>query len=477
MRSPRADIVRSATIAGLSVVIATAAGFAGAAAPRAGVEMLVEPARATTLEAAPGGLTAAGPVPGRGGEPIALVGGTVHPISGPRRDGATILIGTDGRIEQIGPAGRVPEGYRRVDVSGLEVYPSLIHADTVLGLIEIGAVRATRDYAEVGDINPNARAEVSVNPSSELIPVARSSGILVAATAPTGGLISGTSAVIELDGWTWEDMVVLAPAALMVNWPSMSVNRSPRARRSAKEQVEQRDERLALLHDTFASARAYRNGLADGDPRERDVKWDAMARVLDREIPILVRANSLMRIRAALEWAATEHVRIIIEGGVDAWRVADELARRDVPVIVGNVLSMPRDSEPFDVNYRTPQRLHEAGVRFAIVPRTGGRDAGHARNLPWVAAKAVAYGLPADAALKALTLWPAEILGVADRLGSIEPGKDGTLIVTDGDPLDGRTSVHQAFIRGRPVDLTDRQKRLYERYRRKPRGDGPTQAH
>jgi len=275
------------------------------------------------------------------------------------------------------------------------------------------------------------------------------------------------AAVVVTEGWTWEEMTLRAPAALVVHWPGMRIDRSPQAKRKVEEQIETREQRIDLLSEACAEARAYGNTRAarGAPPLADDVKWEAMAAVVDGELPVIVRATDLMQIRAALDWADEEGIRLILDGAGDAWRIADELAARDIPVILRPTTAMPlRDDEPYDTAYATAARLHAAGVRIAFA--TGG--ASNARNLAFEAGLAVGYGLPREAALHALTLGAAEILDVDDRIGSIEVGKDATLIATDGDVLDFRSQVTAAWIAGRDVDLGNRHQRLYDKYRSRP---------
>jgi imidazolonepropionase-like amidohydrolase len=403
-------------------------------------------------------------------ETLALVGATVHPVSAAVIDDAVVLI-EDGRIAAVGTDVAIPDGARRIELTGKRLYPGLLNASTILGLTEIGAVAATRDDKDVGGMNPHLRSEVAVNPSSELIPVTRAGGVLMALTAVAGGRIPGTAALIYTDGWTWEEMTLEAPVALVVRWPGMRVDRSHRAKKKPEEQIEAREQAIDRLREFFADARAYWQAreASDVPHQDEDVKWEAMGAVLRGELPVIVRANDLMQIRAALDWAEEEHIRLILEGAGDAWRVADELAAREVPVIVRKPTKMPlRNYEPYDTGYANAARLHEAGVRFAF--STDG--ASNARNLSFEAGLAVAYGLPAEAALAAMTLEPARIFGIDARVGSIEVGKEATLIATDGDLLDFRSHVVGAWIAGREVDLIDRHRRLYEKYDARPRPEG-----
>lgn len=400
--------------------------------------------------------------------PIALVGATVHTVSGAVVDNGTVVFDR-GRITAVGPNVPVPSNARRIDVRGKHVYPGLIHSLTGIGLFEVGAVAVTVDLNEQGRINPNVRAQVAFHPESEHIPVARSAGVLTAVSSPSGGLISGLSAAMMMDGWTWERMAIKAPVALIINWPQAGAPApGPPAARPREESY---NEELGELRGAFARARAYKiakEAEARGGPyHETDSRWEAMIPVLNGEIPMLVHADDLVQIQDALTFAERENVRLILAGGRDSWRIADQLKHKDVPVLVTNVLSSPsRPWEAYDGVYSLPARLHRAGVRFAIA---GESAAQYANRLPYHAGAAAAFELPKEEALKAVTLYPAQILGLAHRLGSIEVGKDATLMVTGGDPLEYSTIVEQVYIQGRTVDMTDKHRRLFERYREKYR--------
>ena len=305
---------------------------------------------------------------------------------------------------------------------------------------------------------------MAINPDSELIPVTRANGVLLTLTTPTGGLISGTSAVIQLDGWTWEDMVLRAPAALHVRWPRMIIPPNGESREeSTPSPTELRDQQLKRLADFFDEARHYHQAT----PEHVDLRLEAMRAVLNGTIPVIARADTMAQIQAAVAFAADRNVKLVIEGGFDAPMCAPLLLEHDVPVIVSAVYRLPRRRfDPYDSAYTLPQRLHEKGIRFCIsgVDRFG---AANLRNLPYHAATAVAYGLPRAEAVKAITLYPAQILGVADRVGSLEVGRDATLIVADGDPLETTTHVKEAFLEGRRVNLSNRHRTLWQKYRQK----------
>jgi len=422
---------------------------------------------AVILLVAPGA-RAAVPVPGPPQVlPVAIVGAEIHPVAGPViADGTIVFAG--GKIVAVGPTATVPipADAERIDGRGKRVYPGFIDAFTQLGLSEVGSVRATVDSREIGPINPNARAQVAFNPESELLPVTRSNGVLVVGAAPQGTLLGGQVAAMTLDGWTWEDMTLRAPVGMQVTWPSMLLVRdgTPEPR-----QKENRERALRALHEAFDDARAYRTAklaAGRGAAPEADLRWEAMIPVLERRIPLFVEAEEIHQIEAAVEFAAAESLKLVIVGGYDAADAGDLLRRHDVPVIVGGIHRLPRRrGDAYDAPYTLPERLRSAGVRFCLT--NGGLY--NERNLPYATATAVAYGLPADAGVAAITLEAARILGIADRVGSLETGKDATLIVTDGDPLEEPTAVERAWIGGRLIDLNDRQKTLNAKYTEKYR--------
>ena len=367
--------------------------------------------------------------------PIAIVGGTIHTVSGATIENGTILF-DKGKIVAVGAQVEIPAGAERIDARGKHVYPGMIDARSSIGLTEIGAVRATNDMSESGSINPNIHAEVAVNPESEIIPVTRANGIPVVVTMPDGGAISGTAAAIELDGWTWEDMTLRAPLGLVVNWPSMTINRAWWERRTEEEQKKARDKQLNEIRSAFRDARAYMKAkLAESQPgipyHKTDLRWEAMIPVLEGKIPVLASAEEIQQIQSVVAWAEQENVKLVILGGYDAWMAADLLKARNIPVVVQPVHRTPwRRWEAYDEPAILPKKLFDAGIRFCIAGEAG---ASNERNLPYHAATAASYGLPKEEALKAVTLYVAEIFNLADRIGSLEPGKDATLIVTSGE--------------------------------------------
>ena len=402
--------------------------------------------------------------------PIALKGATIHPVSGPDIASGTIVF-DHGKITAIGSDAAIPADAEVIDAAGKHIYPGLISANSAVGLIEIGAVRSTVDLAESGAINPNVRSLTSINPDSEMIPVARSNGILTTLTVPEGGIISGQSAVLRMDGWTPEEMAVRSPAAMHLRWPEMTLNRDPRAPKSVEDQQKEIDKALKTIRDAFQIARSYWQArkTASADFKS-DLRWESMMPVFDGKLPLFVHADTFAQIESALAWAKEAQLKIVLVGGNDAWRMARQLKESDTPVIIALATALPlRRDDGYDSIFSNAARLHEAGVRFCIAKNGRNSEAPHERTLPYEAAMASAFGLPRDEALKAVTLYPAQILGISDQLGSLETGKAATLIVTNGDPLDFPTQVEMAYIDGRKIDLSNRQTHLRDKYQEKYR--------
>jgi imidazolonepropionase-like amidohydrolase len=399
--------------------------------------------------------------------PVIIHSAVVHTIAdGTIDDGYVVFDG--GLIRQVGE-GQPPEmsGAEVLDASGMHLYPGLISSETNLGLVETGAVDVTNDHTELGRVTPEVRAAVAINPDTDLIPVTRSNGILTALVCPRGGILSGRCSLIRLDGWTWEDLAIDAEAGLVLSWPRTSPSTSRWSRRPASEQQVDIKKNLREIDELFDSAEAYL-AAKDADPTvATDMRFEAMRATLSGEKPLYVRANAGDQIESAVTWAVERDYDIVILGGRSADRAIPILKEHDVPVIVSGVHRLPSARhDDYDRSFALPARLHEAGVRFSIA---SGSSAAHERNLNHNAATAAAYGLPREAALRAVTLGAAEVLGVEDRLGSIEEGKSATLILTTGDPLEITTDVLVGFIDGRHVDLGNRQKTLYAKYREKYR--------
>jgi imidazolonepropionase-like amidohydrolase len=415
------------------------------------------------------------PAPQQSG-PIALTGATIHTVSSGVIENGTIVF-ENGVITAVGTDVAVPAGAQRIDVSGKHIYPGLIDAYSAMGLEEIGAVDVTIDTDELGDFNPNVRAEVAVNPESRHIGTARSNGVLVTLTTPDGGLVSGLSAALMLDGWTYETMTLKSGAALNVTWPDPEDGNDEDDEDDESEGEEEPgyDDQIRALREMFATARAYRDAQASGTAHDTDSRWQAMVPFVNGEAPVVVSASSVQQIQDAIAWAEAEGVRLVLRGGEDALYVASHLAAKQIPVLLTSVMDGPNRSwEGYDGSYGLPARLHEKGVRFAI---TGGSSAPYTHRLPYEAGVSVAFGLPADEALRAVTLYPAQIMGIDDRVGSLEPGKDATLLITTGNPLDFMATVEQAYVQGREIDMMDTFKQLYQKYLEKVRQRKVTTDH
>ena len=406
-------------------------------------------------------------------KPIALINAVLHPISGPAIEDGTLVFDS-GKIVELGRRMKPPEDAVVIDLEGQHVYPSLIEAHSHMGLTEISSTRATLDVTEIGTINPNVSAHVSVNPDSELIPVTRANGVLIAVSAPSGGLVSGKASVLQLDGWTYEDMTLKPDCALMIHWPRTSPVMTPGPVADPEGNAEGRDrERSQALKDLralFENTRTYIRARAVNPANQQfDSRLESMIPVIEGQVPLLIAADRANQIQAAVAFGVEQNVKIILLGGHDAEMCAELLRRYDVPVIVDAVHKDPRrDHEEYDSSYTLPERLRRAEIRFCI-SGSGRSETWNTRNLPYQAATAAAYGLPDEDALRSVTQYPAEILGIADRVGTLETGKDATLFVSDGDPLEAETLVTAAWIQGRKVDLTSRHTQLYDKYRTKYR--------
>lgn len=404
---------------------------------------------------------------------LLLKDGWIFTASGPVLTNASVLI-RDGRIEKVG-SGLTDKADTVVELGSQRVFPGLIAPTTVLGLLEIDALRATRDTTEVGEYSADVSAWIAVNPDSELIPVARANGYTHAQVVPSGGTVSGYSGLIQLDGWTIEDLTVEKAVALHLRWPGFGLDTTPRppgkdSGPSLEDQVRDRDRKLREIDSFFTEAAAYSEAKKVAKEGFKIVPaWEAMLPIVRKERPLWIHVNEARGIRSAAEWSVRRGFKVVIAGGRDAWREAAYLAEHHIPVAYEHVFTQPvRDTDPYDVHYSAPAVLVKAGVLLAFSEGTEQFGASNIRNIPYSAAQARAFGLPYEDAVRGLTLNAAKMLGVSDRLGSIEPGKEATLFIADGDILDLKAQVKRMWIRGREVDLSSRHTRLYEKYRNRP---------
>ena len=394
---------------------------------------------------------------------------TLVPVTAPRIEHGTIIL-RNGRIEALGTNLAAPSDATIVDGTGLFVYPGLIDAGTNLGLTEIGSVPGGEDTREIGDFNPQNVVLTAVNPHSELIPVTRVDGVTTAITSAEGGLVSGAAALIDLAGWTPTEMAVVPRAAMVVNFPSAGPQGfggfgGGGQQRSASDRREAMNRQVRQLYQFFEDARAYADVHARTTGLKADHKFEALIPFVRGELPVIVDAASADQIRGAIAFADSLKLKIIIRGARDGWQVADTLAARKIPVIVGPLTQAPGNDEPYDLVYANPGVLAGAGVQLAFQSS----DASNSRTLPYHAALATAYGMNPDEALRAVTINPARMFGVADKYGSLEVGKVANVFVATGDPLDVRTHVTYVYIRGESIPFNDRHTMLYEKFRARPK--------
>lgn len=423
-----------------------------------------------------------------GAEAYLLRNVTVHPVSGPKLDAVSVLI-EDGKIADIGAKVRVSKTAKVIEGKGLHVYPGMMDSATEVGISEIGSIRETSDTTELGDFNPQLRASIVVNPSSEHIPVTRANGITSVMVLPGGAatsmgfgfgslnpVITGQASLMRLDGWTWEEMEIKRAAAMQLKFPVIRGMPARLAALAAEAGMPRSnyadakrtyDRQIQQMHEFVENCRRYQKAKAARDPDFKpDLRLEAMIPVLEGKLPLMVTAARARAVREALVFAEKEKLPIVLAGieELDPELTAS-IKKAGVPVIVGPTLDLPNeDDDPYDQKPMIPVELHRAGIKFAF----GTFNTQFARNLPYQAATAVAFGLPYEEALKAVTLAPAEIWGVADQCGSVDKGKSADLIVTDGDPLETATQIKHMFIKGRAVDLSSKHTKLYEKYMARP---------
>ncbi len=407
----------------------------------------------------------------------AVSGATIHTVGNGTLENATIVL-RQGVIIAVGQDVDIPQGAEVIDGTGKHVYPGMIDAFSQLGLTEIGAVPVTNDSGELGRWNPHLNAHTAIHPASEHIPVARANGITHTMAAPgSGGRfggggagIQGQATLIHLDGWTVEEMEIEKTAAMVISWPTLSAGRGRfgggGGSRSFRQAQNRFDEQVAELDEWFVAAAHYAQAVASGSSRvERNIQLEHLSRVLDGGLRVIVRANGKREIESAVDFAEKWNLDLVIAGGTGAREIAGMLAEKEIPVILGPVQRLPGGEDAaYDDPNTLPGILHDSGVEIAFATF----NSSDSRTLPYEAANSVSWGLPMDAALEAVTLGPARILGVGDRLGSLEIGKVGNLIITDGDPLEITTEVEFVFIKGVPSDMDNKHRRLWEKYRNRP---------
>jgi imidazolonepropionase-like amidohydrolase len=398
-----------------------------------------------------------------------ITGGTIHIGNGQVIEGGTIAV-DNGKIVQVGPNITVPSGadVKVVDARGHQVYPGIILSVTDLGLKEIAnGVRGSNDYEELGDINPSVRSIVAYNTDSRIINTLKASGILLASVTPQGGTISGSSSVVQLDAWNWEDAAYRMDGAIHLHMPSFIVRTRRFGRRGPAETpgdpTKEALNKVEEIRDFFREAKAYLQATAH---KETNLKFEAVKGLFSRQQKLFVHGDQVKQMLAAVDFAKEFGFDVVIVGGSESWLIAPLLKANNIAVILGQQHALPTtEDDDFDQPYKTPAQLQKAGVLFTL---NDDHDETRYRNLIYNAGTAAAYGLTKEQALQAITLNAAKILGIDDRTGSLEAGKDANIVISAGDLLDMRTStVEHAFIQGREVSLDNKQTQLYHRYMHK----------
>ena len=409
----------------------------------------------------------------------AIKGGKVFTLAGPAIENGTVLI-RDGKIAAVGAGIAIPADAQVIDASGLEVYPGMFDPVTQIGLNEVSAVSATLDVSELGDYNPELVAATAVNPASAHIPITRANGITEVIAAPgttgfdlqSGGLIAGQASAFNLAGWTMDEMQINRSVAMVINWPSIQTRTFDFATFSIKEKPyadvkKEYDKSVNALGDWMDRARHYAQAKEKGSPAlyERDLKLEALVPVVQGKLPVLVVADEARDIRNAVDFCTKQNLRMILGSGAEAWKVKELLKEKNIPVVLAPTNRLPEQEDtPYDKPYTEPSELFAAGIPIAF----SSFGTSFSRRLPQYAGTAVAYGLPHDEALKAVMLNAAQIFGLADQLGTLEPGKIANVIVTNGDPLELQTQVRYLFIKGQPTSTDNKHRELYEQYRKRP---------
>jgi imidazolonepropionase-like amidohydrolase len=409
----------------------------------------------------------------------AIKGGKVFTLAGPAIENGTVLI-RDGKIAAVGARIAIPADAQVIDASGLEVYPGMFDPITQMGLNEVSAVSATLDVSELGDYNPELVAATAVNPASAHIPITRANGITEVIAAPgttgfdlqTGGLIAGQASAFNLAGWTMDEMQINRSVAMVINWPSIQTRTFDFATFSIKEKPyadvkKEYDKSVNALGDWMDRARHYAQAKEKGSPAlfERDLKLEALVPVVQGKLPVLVIADEVRDIRNAVDFCTKQNLRMILGSGAEAWKVKELLKEKTIPVVLAPTNRLPEQEDtPYDKPYTEPSELFAAGIPIAF----SSFGTSFSRRLPQYAGTAVAYGLPHDEALKAVMLNAAQIFGLADQLGTLEPGKIANVIVTSGDPLELQTQVRYLLIKGKLTNTDNKHRELYEQYRKRP---------
>lgn len=372
----------------------------------------------------------------------------------------------DGKIALVQAGTELPKQAfdQQIDGQGKHIYPGFIAPNTRLGLEEVQAVRATRDYREVGNFNPNVRSVIAYNTDSEVVPTVRSNGILMAQVVPEGGRMSGQSSILYTSGDNWEDATLAFDNCVHLRWPNRIRYTGWWAQKGRNELNKNYDKNLEAIRVYFDAAKAYS---LKKEVEKKNLKFETMKALFSKDKKLVVHCNDAKSMMDLINLLEKYAVDIVIQGGTEAYKITEFLKEKNIPVILNDIHQLPGyDDSDIDQPFKTPALLQEKGIKFAF--SLSNQGSWNTRNLPFQAGQAVAHGLSKEAAISALTLYPAQILGIDKRVGSLETGKDATFIVSKGDVLDMRTSVvEEAYIEGKKISLEDKQKALYDKYMEK----------
>lgn len=401
-----------------------------------------------------------------------LTNATVETVTKGTINNGTVII-VNGKITYVGGATTAPQGAEVIDCKGKWIYPGFIDAGTNVGLSEVGSDQRTRDFNEIGDVIPQMQALTAVNPNSALVPVTRVSGVTTALTGPSGGVLPGTAALINLHGYT-PDQMYANFKGVVVNFPSTG-RRGGFDRRSDEDIKSATEKAMKKLNDVLDRATQYHklDSAMKGKGLEYYPEMEALLPVVRGERTVLVEVNAAKDILEALKWIKDRKLKkVVLTGCREGWRVAADIAKSGIPVITGPVLALPsRDYDRYDKAYANAGLMKKAGVKVAL--RTSETE--NVRNLLFHAGFAAAYGLGREEAIKAITIVPAEIFGVSDKLGSIEVGKAANLVVSDGDPLETKTNIVHVFIDGWQIPMVSRHTQLYDEFLKREPGVNKTE--
>lgn len=400
---------------------------------------------------------------------IALINGVAHIGNGKIIESSIVVINND-KLEMVGNITGIklnPSAYDTViDLTGKHIYPALINTNNILGLHDAEAVRATRDYAEVGALNPHIRSLIAYNTDNKITPTVKTNGVLYTQCTPRGGLISGSSSLLALEGWNWEDAVLKADDGIHINFPRITERKFGDDGEVSTNQNKRYNEDISTLNKFLSDAKSY---CSSAGAQEKNIRFEAMRTVIDGNSNLYLHADKAKDIISAINFAIANGIKKpVIVGGKESYKVTAELKKYKVPVMLNRIFDLPDNADnDIDIVYSTPALLQKDSILFCL-QLEGDMEAMQSRNLSFAAGAAVPYGLSKEQALQSITLSAAKIIGVENKLGTLEEGKLASLIISDGDILDMKTNnIILAYISGKPVTLYNQQTELYNKYKTK----------